>query len=193
MRAIAFVLVLFMSVPLTASAQFGGGGGGFGGRGGRGGMGGGGRRGGGAGNANMTKMETLPITDTELHGPMTAPDAQKMFGLSDEETSRYSAVRDSFMTATQADRDTAQSKFDKFRDAEESRDAAKASYFRDELKPLAKALKAQQDKFDDRVKTVFTKEHLDDYRKFRKIQDDADKKPVPAPNPNDGGRRGIGD
>lgn len=189
MRISVILLISFMILPLRASAQ-----GGFGGRGGGGGRGGfgGGRGGGGGGEGRRpaaSRTEMLPITDTELRGPMSSEDAQKLFGLGAEEVGKYGATRDSFMVATRSVRDTAEAKFSKFRDAENQGDKTAAGYFRDALKPLAKTLKAQQEKFDEQVKHLFTKDHAEEYKKYRKIQTDEEKKPVPVSSPT-GGRRG---
>ena len=136
---------------------------------------------GGAGNGGArytTSMEPLPSPE-DLAGPGVPDFVVDRFELDSAEAGAYRVVFDSFMTATRPLRDSAQAlrrRIDALWQAG-ARGAARVQF--PDLRRMGDALSKEDDRFDDRLKKVFTKPHYKDYRDWRsdqKRQADQDRK-----------------
>jgi len=118
------------------------------------------------------------ISNADVTGPLGTEDFQKKFSLTDAQAKEYAQAYDSLAAATKADREAARHRLSQLNAAVVARDADAMEYYRDRLKELAKTLKEQQSKFDERMKKLLTKDQLKDYKAWRKQQDDAEKNPA---------------
>jgi len=113
------------------------------------------------------------ITMVELRGPLPAPEFREMFKLNDEQAQQYAAVYDSFTVLTKPSRDEANRRMEQLGLAVTKRDSAAAQYYAEHLKELGKNLRAQQSRFDDRMKKLLSKDQQKAYKTYRKEQDEA--------------------
>lgn len=154
---LTFLLIAAMARP--APAQYGGG-----------------RRGGGMGGGGFRPeaQPAPPLPGAELDGP---PDSATIRGflttLSDSQTARYVQAYDSFMVATKPARDSADVATGKMNDRLETGDRAAALFYAGRLQDIGKSLRERQDKFDDGLRTFFTKDQVKAYRKWEEAADRA--------------------
>ncbi len=144
-------------------------------------------RGGGRGRANPsipTDLATPPpeLPGPELEGPPPPEEFQQIFKLTDEQAAKYAAARDSFMTATQMQRDSAHAAQARMHEAQQARKASVAQSERARLMDHDRPLKKAQAQFDNLVlKSLLTKEQAADYKEFRKKQEELAKARRPGP------------
>ncbi len=113
------------------------------------------------------------ITESQLEGP-PAPDfadfAVARFELDSTEGTAYKQAYDSFMTATQGQRDSARALRLVVRNAMQAgdRDAARGNF--PELQRLGDVLVKAEQQFDAGLKRVLTKDHFKDYQRWQQQQ-----------------------
>lgn len=134
-----------------------------------GGAGGGGGRGGANDAPRMPSVEPLP-TQEDLSGPAGADFIVDRFELDSLEAHAYRVAYDSFMTATQAVRDTALALRRRIDVLWQSGDRSTAQGFFPVLRQLGDVLSKEDGKFDDRLKKIFSKPHYKDYKDWRSDQ-----------------------
>jgi hypothetical protein len=135
-------------------------------------------------NPSAMPRQAPVISRVEMDGPLSPPDFQKLFALSDGQLREYTAVYDSFAVATDEPRAAALHRMEQLGKVV-GRDTAAEAYYINHLKELGKTLRTAQSRFDDRMKKLLTKEQQKRYKDWRKREDDAAKE---SPM----GRRGIG-
>jgi len=117
------------------------------------------------------------ISVVNLAAPPAADELPKEMALTDDQAKAYTAIRDSFVTATQSERDAARHRMEQLTGAVVGRDSAAADYYRERLKELNKSLKDQQSKFDEQVKKLLTKKQQKEYRDWRRRQEETARTP----------------
>ncbi|HWZ27059.1 MAG TPA: RidA family protein [Gemmatimonadales bacterium] len=134
---------------------------------------GGGRREGGMGGYGRPEVEPAPpLPGAVMEGPPDSAAARSALALSDSQAARYTALYSAFMVATKPSRDSAQLATDKMNDRLATGDRAAALFYAQRLQDIGKSLRDRQDKFDDGLKAVFTK---DQQKAYRKWEDDAER------------------
>ncbi len=129
-------------------------------------------RGGGMGGPSYGR-ERYPVPSlpgAELEGPPDTATMRTITSLSDSQMARYTQVYDSFMVATRPQRDSAKVATDKMNARLDGGDRAAAQFYAELLQDLGKALRARQDKFDDRLKGFLSGDQLKAYKRW---EDDA--------------------
>jgi Spy/CpxP family protein refolding chaperone len=112
-----------------------------------------------------------------LAGPAAVEELPKALALTDDQAKEYTAIRDSFVAATQTERDAARHRVEQLTGAVVGRDSVAAEYYRERLKELNRSLKEQESKFDERIKKLLTKNQQKEYRDWRRKQEDAARNP----------------
>lgn len=130
------------------------------------------------------------ITRVELAGPLPPAEFQQRFRLTPEQMAAYTAVYDSFATATNATRDSAQHRVDQLNQAF-GRDSAAADYYRERLKQLGKTLRDAQSRLDDRLKRILSRDQQKQYRDWREEDEKAAKAEATGSQPHEFGRPGL--
>ena len=110
------------------------------------------------------------ITESQLEGPPAPDFAVARFELDSTEGAAYKQAYDSFMTATQAQRDSARALRLVVRNAMQAgdRDAARGNF--PELQRLGDVLVKAEQQFDAGLKRVLTKDHFKDYQRWKQQQ-----------------------
>jgi hypothetical protein len=129
----------------------------------------GGRAGGERGPGNERPERRLP-TEDQLQGPPDADFVADRFELDTVEARAYKQVFDSFMTATETERDTALAARRLIQAAFERRDFPAARGEIPLVQRLGDDLDRQEKLFDDRVKKVLTSKHFKAYRDWKDDQ-----------------------
>lgn len=125
-------------------------------------------RGGMGGNPSFGR-ERYPVPalpGAELDGPPDTAAMRTIASLSDSQTARYAQVYDSFMVATRPQRDSAKAATDKMNARLDGGDRAAAGFYAELLQDLGKTLRARQDKFDDRLKSLLSGDQLKAYKRW---------------------------
>jgi len=117
------------------------------------------------GMAARTNAPKLP--GVELEGPLDYASAPVVLQLNEEQARRYAQSYDSFMVATQPQRDSAAAATAKMNERLEMGDRAAALFYVDRLQELGKHLKDRQDKFEENLKKFLTGDQLKAYRHWR--------------------------
>ena len=117
------------------------------------------------------------ISVVNLAAPPSAEQLPKEMALTDDQAKAYTAIRDSFVTATQSERDAARHRMEQLTGAVVGRDSAAADYYRERLRELNKSLTDQQSKFDEQVKKLLTKKQQKEYRDWRRKQEETARNP----------------
>jgi len=129
-------------------------------------------RGGGMGAQSLGR-ERYPVPSlpgAELDGPPDTATMRTVASLSDSQMARYAQVYDSFMVATRPQRDSAKVATDKMNARLDGGDRAAAQFYAELLQDLGKTLRARQDKFDDRLRSLLSGDQLKAYKRW---EDDA--------------------
>lgn len=110
------------------------------------------------------------ITESQLEGPPAPDFAVARFELDTTEAAAYKQAYDSFMTATQGQRDSARALRLAVRNAMQAgdRDAARGNF--PELQRLGDVLIKAEQQFDGGLKRVLTKDHFKDYQQWKQQQ-----------------------
>ena len=109
----------------------------------------------------------------ELEGPLDSGTARVILKLNDDQGRRYAQVYDSFMVATQPQRDSAEAATTKMNERLEAGDRPAAMYYVERLQDLGKYLKDRQDKFEDNLRKFLTGDQVKAYKKWRDGQQQA--------------------
>lgn len=155
-RMVAWTLLVLAGAPSPAGAQSP-----FGAGGGR----------GGTGEAPRVSPAAEPLPSPEdLAGPAVPEFVVDRFELDTAEAGAYRVVYDSFMTATRALRDSATAFRQRVVGIWQSgnREAARGQF--PALRRLGEALNKEDERFDDRLKQVFSKPHYKEYKEWRSEQ-----------------------
>ena len=124
---------------------------------------------GGMGGGPSFGRERYPVPalpGAELDGPPDTVTMRTIASLSDSQLARYAQVYDSFMVATRPQRDSAKVATDKMNARLDGGDRAAAGFYAEMLQDLGKTLRARQDKFDDRLKSLFSGDQLKAYKRW---------------------------
>jgi hypothetical protein len=175
-RAWAMAVALIALSAATAAAQ-GGYPGGYSG----------GRRGGGEGGRTRRPggERQRMISESQLEGPPAPEFAAARFEFDSTEAAAYKQAYDSFMTATQSQRDSARALRLAVRNAMQSgdRDAARGNF--PDLQRLGDVLVKAEQRFDAGLKRVLSKDHFKDYQDWMQQQrrDDERRQPPDRAGP----------
>jgi enamine deaminase RidA (YjgF/YER057c/UK114 family) len=129
-------------------------------------------RGGGTGAPSFGR-ERYPVPSlpgAELDGPPDTATMRTIASLSDSQMARYAQVYDSFMVATRPQRDSAKVATDKMNARLDGGDRAAAQFYAELLQDLGKTLRAGQEKFDDRLRSLLSG---DQQKAYKRWEDDA--------------------
>jgi hypothetical protein len=110
------------------------------------------------GMAAHTDAPKLP--GIELEGPLDSASAPVVLQLNAEQARRYAQAYDSFMVATQPQRDSAAATTAKMNERLEMGDRAAALFYVDRLQEIGKHLKDRQDKFEENLKKFLTGDQI---------------------------------
>jgi hypothetical protein len=173
--AIAAALIALVAGPATAAAQ-----------GGYPGTPMGGERGGGGRPRRPDGERVHMITESQLEGPPAPEFVAGRFELDSTEAAAYKQAYDSFMTATQGQRDSARALRQVVRNAMQAgdRDAARGNF--PELQRLSDVLVKAEQQFDVTVKRVLTKNHFKEYQQWKQQQrhdEEQRRPPMERPGP----------
>jgi len=110
------------------------------------------------------------ISESQLEGPPAPEFAAARFELDSVEAAAYKQAYDSFMTATQGQRDSTRALRQAVRNAMQAgdRDAARGNF--PELQRLSDVLIKAEQRFDDGLKRVLSKSHFKDYQQWKQQQ-----------------------
>ena len=103
----------------------------------------------------------------ELEGPLDSASAPVVLQLNAEQARRYAQAYDSFMVATQPQRDSARAAIAKMNERLEVGDRAAAMFYVDRLNEVGKRLKDRQDRFEENLKKFLTADQVKAYRQWR--------------------------
>lgn len=125
------------------------------------------------------------ISESQLEGPPAPEFAAARFEFDSAEAAAYKQAYDSFMTATQSQRDSARSLRLAVRNAMRAgdRDAARGNF--PDLDRLGNVLVKAEEQFDARLKPRLTKNHFKDYQQWKQQQrrDEERRQPPEPPGP----------
>jgi hypothetical protein len=108
----------------------------------------------------------LPSPD-EVEGPATPGAMQQIVGLDQDQTRRYTQSYEQHMAATKPARDSLRTALQATRQAFDSGGMESARPSRDLVVRLWKDLSKQDEEFDKRLKSIFTKDQVKQYSKWR--------------------------
>jgi enamine deaminase RidA (YjgF/YER057c/UK114 family) len=148
-----FLTATLSLLPATGAAQYG--------------------QSGGMGATRRYEPEAPRLPGIELEGPLDSGSARVILELKDDQASRYTQVYDSFMVATQLQRDSAEVATTKMNERLEAGDRPAAMYYVERLQDLGKFLKDRQDKFEDNLRKFLTGDQVKAYKKWRDGQQQA--------------------
>ena len=122
----------------------------------------------------MDARPTAPkLPGIELEGPLDSASAPIVLQLNETQARAYAQAYDSFMTATQPQRDSAAAAIAKMNQRLEAGDRAAAMFYVDRLNEVGKRLKERQDRFEDNLKKFLTGEQVKAYRQWRENEQQA--------------------
>ncbi len=103
----------------------------------------------------------------ELEGPLDSASARVTLTLNEDQAHRYAQVYDSFMVATQIQRDSAAVATTKMNARLDAGDPAAATFYVERLQEIGKHLKERQDSFEGNLGKILTSDQVKAYRKWR--------------------------
>lgn len=103
----------------------------------------------------------------ELEGPLDSASAPTVLQLNPEQARRYAQAYDSFMVATQPQRDSAAAAITKMNERLQTGDRAAAMFYVERLNELGKRLKDRQDRFEEGLKKFLSGDQIKAYRQWR--------------------------
>ena len=139
-------------LPVAANAQMGG-------------------YGGPPGMGRTAEVPKLP--GVELEGPLDSASAPAVLQLNPDQARRYAQAYDSFMVATQPQRDSAAAAMAKMNQRLEVGDRAAAMFYVDRLNEIGKRLKDRQDRFEDNLRKFLSGDQIKAYRQWRDTEQQA--------------------
>jgi enamine deaminase RidA (YjgF/YER057c/UK114 family) len=156
MRALSFAFLAATSLilPSVASGQ------GYG-------------RGGGMSQSGRYGPPAPKLPGVELVGPLDTVLARAMLNLTADQSTRYRQAYDSFMVATQPDRDSANAAIVKMNEKLEDGDRAAAMFYVERLQDLGKTLRNRQDRFESDLRRFLNGDQVKAYKKWREGEDEA--------------------
>lgn len=117
--------------------------------------------------------EAPKLPGIELQGPLDSASAPVVLQLNEEQARRYAQAYDSFMVATQPQRDSARAAIAKMNERLEVGDRAAAQFYVDRVNEVGKRLKDRQDRFEDSLKKFLTADQVKAYRLWREGEQQA--------------------
>ena len=117
--------------------------------------------------------EAPKLPGLELQGPLDSASAPSVLQLNPDQARRYAQVYDSFMVATQPQRDSAGAAMVKMNQRLEVGDRAAAMFYVDRLNDIGKRLKDRQDRFEDNLKKFLSGDQIKAYRQWRDAEQQA--------------------
>jgi len=109
----------------------------------------------------------------ELQGPLDSASAPVVLQLTPDQARRYAQAYDSFMVATQPQRDSAATALAKMNQRLEVGDRAAAMFYVDRVNEIGKRLKDRQERFEDNLKKLLTGDQIKAYRQWRENEQQA--------------------
>lgn len=113
------------------------------------------------------------LPGVELEGPLDTALAASMLNLSPDQATRYAQAYDSFMVATQPQRDSANAAIEKMNERLDAGDRAAAMFYVEQVQDLGKFLKDRQDKFENDLRRFLSGDQVKAYKKWREGEDEA--------------------
>jgi enamine deaminase RidA (YjgF/YER057c/UK114 family) len=113
------------------------------------------------------------LPGVELQGPLDTALARAMLNLSPEQAARYAQVYDSFMVATQPQRDSATAALEQMNERLDAGDRAAALFYVEQVQDWGKYLKDRQDKWENDLRRFLNGDQVKAYKKWREGEDDA--------------------
>jgi 2-iminobutanoate/2-iminopropanoate deaminase len=154
-RVLSYALLsAALALPPAASAQMGG-------------------YGGPPGMSRGPAAEVPKLPGVELEGPLDSTSAPIVLQLNPEQARRYAQVYDSFMVATQPQRDSATAAIAKMNQRLEAGDRAAAMFYVERVNDIGKRLKDRQDRFEDNLKKFLSGDQIKAYRQWRDAEQQA--------------------
>jgi len=117
--------------------------------------------------------EVPKLPGVELEGPLDSASAPIVLQLNPDQARRYAQAYDSFMVATQPQRDSAAAATAKMNQRLEVGDRAAAMFYVDRLNDIGKRLKDRQDRFEDNLKKFLSGDQIKAYRQWRDSEQQA--------------------
>lgn len=117
--------------------------------------------------------EVPKLPGVELEGPLDSGSATIVLQLNPEQARRYTQAYDSFMVATQPQRDSAATAITKMNQRLEVGDRAAAMFYVDRVNEIGKRLKDRQDRFEDNLKKFLSGDQIKAYRQWRESEQQA--------------------
>jgi enamine deaminase RidA (YjgF/YER057c/UK114 family)/Spy/CpxP family protein refolding chaperone len=115
-------------------------------------------------------LDAPKLPGPELDGPPDSLAMRELLQLNDSQATRYAQVYDSFMVATRPQRDSAQVAKDKMNQRLNEGDRAAALFYAERLQDLGKYLRERQDKFDDQLDRLLTRDQRKQYHQWEEQQ-----------------------
>src|SRR6267143_63700 len=113
------------------------------------------------------------LPGVELVGPLDTAAARVMLNLTADQSTRYKQVYDSFMVATQPQRDSANAAIAKMNERLGDGDRAAAMFYAERLQDWGKDLKDRQDRFEGDLRRFLNGDQVKAYKKWREGEDQA--------------------
>lgn len=132
---------------------------------------------GGGGRGMMESGRYAPqapkLPGVELTGPLDTALARTLLELSDVQATRYAQSYDSFMVATQPQRDSATAALAKMNEKLDEGDRSAALFYVEQVQDLGKGLKTRQDRFESDLRHFLSGDQMKEYKKWRDGEDQA--------------------
>ena len=125
----------------------------------------------GMGRGPAAEVPKLP--GIELQGPLDSARAPIVLQLNPDQARRYAQIYDSFMVATQPQRDSAAAALAKMNQRLEVGDRAAAMFYVDRVNEIGKRLRDRQDRFEDNLKKFLSGDQIKAYRQWRDAEQQA--------------------
>ena len=139
---------------------------------------------GGMGGAGMGGMEMAPqaprfsapvLPGPELEGPPDTSEVRTLLTLTDEQVKRYAQARDSFLAASQPQRDSIHGQLDIMNDKLSSGDRAAALFYAQRATRVSRGLKDLQTKWEgSTLFKILSEDQTKVYKKWKKEAEEAD-------------------
>jgi enamine deaminase RidA (YjgF/YER057c/UK114 family) len=118
----------------------------------------------------QARTDAPKLPGVELQGPLDTASAPDVLKLNEEQTRRYTQSYDSFMVATQPQRDSANAGIAKINERLALGDRAAALFYVDRVQEIGKYLKDRQDKWEDNLKKFLTGDQVKAYKRWRETE-----------------------
>lgn len=132
---------------------------------------------GGGGRGMMEGARYAPqapkMPGVELTGPLDSALARTLLELSDAQATQYAQKYDSFMVATQPQRDSATANLAKMNERLDEGDRSAALFYVERVQDIGKNLKARQDRFESDLHRFLSNDQMKEYKKWRDGEEQA--------------------